>query len=151
MEWVRGQVEFDHPAQEYTRLDYLHEVEHANDRVRRLEEAIQEAVKGMPATMREVIAALQALRGIPQISAATVVSELGQISRFDGARQLMGYSGMVASEDSSGQRVRRGAITKTGNAHLRSFRARSHVRYRSLAILEEITLQTLLPVLEDVP
>jgi transposase len=119
MDWVRQQVEFEQPAQEYTRLDYLHEVEHANDRVGRLEAAIREAVKLVPAAMREVIQALQALRGIAQISAVTIVSELGQISRFGGARELMGYSGAVASEDSSGPRVQRGAITKTGNAHLR--------------------------------
>jgi transposase len=119
MDWVRQQVQFEQPAQEYTRLDYLHEVEHANDRVRRLEEAIAEAVKLVPTPMREVIQALQALRGIAQISAVTIVSELGQISRFVGARQLMGYSGAVASENSSGTRVQRGAITKTGNAHLR--------------------------------
>jgi transposase len=119
MDWVRQQVQFEQPAQDYTRLDYLHEVEHANDRVRRLEEAIGEAVKLAPSQMREVIHALQAMRGIAQISAVTIVSELGQISRFAGARQLMGYSGAVASEDSSGKRVQRGAITKTGNAHLR--------------------------------
>jgi transposase len=119
MDWVRQQVQFEQPAQDYTRLDYLHEIEHVNDRVRRLEEAIGEAVKLAPSQMREVIQALQALRGIAQISAVTIVSELGQISRFAGARQLMGYSGAVASEDSSGKRVQRGAITKTGNAHLR--------------------------------
>ena len=119
MQWVREQVQFEQPAQDYTRLDYLHEVEHANDRVRRLEEAIGEAVKLAPVTMREVIQALQALRGIAEISAVTIVSELGQISRFAGARQLMAYSGAVPSEDSTGPRIRRGAITKTGNAHLR--------------------------------
>ena len=119
MDGVRQQVELEQPAQEYTRLDYLHEVEHANDRVRRLEEAIREAVKLVPAAMREVIQALQALRGIAEISAVTIVSELGQISRFARARQLMAYSGAVASEDSSGNRVQRGGITKTGNAHLR--------------------------------
>jgi transposase len=119
MEWVREQVQFEQPAQDYTRLDYLHEVEHANDRVRRLEEAIGEAVKLVPGTMREVIQALQALRGIAQISAVTIVSELGPISRFARARQLMAYSGAVPSEDSTGPRIRRGPITKTGNAHLR--------------------------------
>jgi len=119
MDWVRQQVQFEQPAQDFTRMDYLHEVEHANDRVQRLEEAIGEAVKLAPSQMREVIQALQAMRGIAELSAVTIVSELGQISRFDGARQLMGYSGAVASEDSSGERVRRGAITKTGNAHLR--------------------------------
>ncbi|HKU25683.1 MAG TPA: IS110 family transposase [Candidatus Sulfotelmatobacter sp.] len=119
MQWVQQQVEFAQPAQEYTRLDYLHEVEHANERVCRLEKAIVEAVKLAPAQMQEVVQALQALRGIAQISAVTIVAELGQISRFEGARQLMAYSGAVASEASSGPRVRRGAITKTGNAHLR--------------------------------
>jgi transposase len=69
--------------------------------------------------MQHVIHALQALRGIAQLSAVTIVSELGQISRFTGARQLMGYSGVVPSENSSGKRIQRGSITKTGNAHLR--------------------------------
>ncbi len=64
MDWVRQRVRFEQPAQDYTRLDYLHEVEHANDRVRRLEEAISEAVKLAPSQMREVIPALQGLRGI---------------------------------------------------------------------------------------
>ena len=41
------------------------------------------------------------------------------LSRFATPRQLMDYSGMVASEFSSGNRIQRGAITKTGNAHLR--------------------------------
>jgi transposase len=49
----------------------------------------------------------------------TIVAELGELSRFAGAKQLMGYGGIVASEDSSGERTRRGNITKTGNAHLR--------------------------------
>ena len=66
-----------------------------------------------------VIEALQALRGIAQTSAATIVSELGSLSRFESPRQLMGYSGLVAREHSSGNRIQRGSITKTGNAHLR--------------------------------
>ena len=76
MAWIRQQVQFEQPAQEYARLDYLHEVEHANDRVQRLEEAIREAVKLAPRPLQEVVQALQALRGIAQISAATMVSEL---------------------------------------------------------------------------
>ena len=51
--------------------------------------------------------------------AATIVAELGQVSRFARPPQLMSYSGTVASEHSSGDRIRRGGITKTGNAHLR--------------------------------
>lgn len=117
--WIKQEVHFEQFAQEFTLLDYVHEAEHAAGRVERLDRAVEEAVKSAPAQMRAVIEGLQALRGIAQVSAVTIVAELGQISRFARARQLMGYSGAVSSEDSSGQRVRRGAITKTGNAHLR--------------------------------
>jgi transposase len=112
-------VRFDYPAQEATRLDYLAEVEHARNRIARLERAIDEAVETAPATVRAVIEALQALRGIAKVAAVTIVAELGRLSRFGRARRLMGYSGAVASEHSSGPRIRRGGITKTGNAHLR--------------------------------
>jgi transposase len=61
---------------------------------------------------------LQALRGAAQLTAATIVSEIGSFSRFE-PRNLMDYSGLVASEHSSGNRLKRGAITKTGNAPLR--------------------------------
>ena len=116
--WVKT-VHFEHAAQEATLLDYLHEAEQAAERIERLERAIDAAVKTAPEQMRAVIDALQAMRGIALVSAVTIVAEVGALSRFATPRQLMGYSGAVASEDSSGTRIRRGAITKTGNAHLR--------------------------------
>ncbi len=119
LEWVQREVHFAERAQEVTLLDYLHEVEHAAARIVRLEQAIDEAAQSVPPPMRAVIAALQALRGIAKISAVTVVAELGNVTRFRRARQLMAYGGIVASEDSSGGRIRRGNITKTGNTHLR--------------------------------
>ena len=118
-EWIKRDVHFPARAQEVTLLDYLHEVEHAAARIARLDAAIAEAAKLASPKMRAVIEGLQALRGIAQISAVTVVAELGEVTRFSKARQLMAYAGIVASEDSSGERTRRGSITKTGNAHLR--------------------------------
>jgi transposase len=106
-------------AQAATFLDYRAEVAHATNRVERLERALDEAVHAAPAALRAVIEALQALRGIAQVSAATIAVEVGSFRRFRSPRQLMGYSGTVPREHSSGARVRRGAITKTGNAHLR--------------------------------
>jgi transposase len=117
--WVKSAVRFDQAAQEATLLDYLHEVEHAADRITRLERAIDAAATTAPPRMRAVIEALQALRGIARVSAVTIVAEVGALSRFARAPQLMGYSGMGAREDSSGRRTQRGGITKTGNAHLR--------------------------------
>lgn len=118
MDWVRA-VRFDHHAQNLTLVDYLTEVDHARERIQRLERGLDEAIAAAPETMRAVVEALQALRGIAKVSAVTIVAEVGELSRFPRPRQLMGYSGTVASEHSSGDRVRRGAITKTGNSHLR--------------------------------
>ena len=129
MAWVR-QVRFEQPAQQATLLDYLHEVDHMAGPVKRLEQAITEAVKLASPQVQEVVKGLQALRGIAEISAVTIVAELGQISRFDTARQLMGYSGAVPSEDSSGKRKQRGSITKTGNAHLRRIVVEAAWSYR---------------------
>jgi transposase len=127
--WIAG-VRFEQPAQEATRLDYLTEVDHARDRIVRLERALDEAVEAAPAPMRAVIEALQALRGIAKVAAATIVAEVGKLSRFARARHLMGYSGAVASEHSSGPRVRHGGITKTGNAHLRRIVVEAAWTYR---------------------
>lgn len=149
LEWVKRDVHFQAPAQEVTLLDYLHEVEHAAGRIVRLEDAIEEAAKLAPPKMRAVIEGLQARRGIAQISAVTIVAELGEITRFSRARQLMAYGGIVSSEDSSGGRTRRGSITKTGNAHLRgvveaawAYRHRPSVgdslRRRQEAVSEEV-------------
>ena len=129
MIWVK-QIRFSQVAQESTRLDYLTEVEHMGERVARLEKSIEEAVKLASPEIQEVVKGLQALRGIAQISAVTIAAELGNISRFEGARQLMGYSGAVPSEDSSGKRTQRGSITKTGNSHLRRIAVEAAWSYR---------------------
>jgi transposase len=130
MEWIKRDVHFELAAQEDTLLDYLSQVEHQRDRIQRLERALDEAVECVPDTMREAIAALQALRGIARLSAATIVAEVGRLSRFATPRQLMGYSGAVSSEHSSGPRTRRGAITKAGNAHLRRIVGEAAFAYR---------------------
>ena len=91
-------MRFEHVAQESTRLDYLHQVEHMAEGVLRLEQAITEAVKLASPELKEVIKGLRALRGMAQTSAVTIAAELGNISRSDTARQLMGDSGAVGRE-----------------------------------------------------
>jgi transposase len=119
MEWLKRQVHFDQPALEATFLDYVHEVSHQAERIIDLEKAIDEAIAAAPAQIRAVIEALQALRGVAKITAVSIGAEVGSFARFQSPRPLMGYSGMVASEFSSGSKIQRGGITKTGNAHLR--------------------------------
>ena len=130
LDWVRSKVHFEEAAQNATLLDYLHEVEHMAARITRLEQAIDAVLPTLPATMRAVIDGLQSLRGVAQVSAVTLIAELGQLSRFAHPRQLMGYAGIVSREHSSGERICRGAISKAGNAHLRRIVVEAAWSYR---------------------
>jgi transposase len=118
VDWIRT-LKFEHVAQQATLVDYLAEVDHAGERILRLEEAIQSAVEQASPQVRAVIDGLQALRGVAKLSAVTLAVEIGSFSRFETAKQLMAYCGVVPSEHSSGTSRRQGAITKTGNAHVR--------------------------------
>jgi transposase len=66
-----------------------------------------------------VVAALQALRGVAAITAIGLVAEIGDLTRFEHPRKLMGYLGLVPSEHPSGARVSRGSITTAGNPYAR--------------------------------
>jgi transposase len=116
--WIKGLI-FEQFALKVTLEDHVQEIDHVTRRIERLETNIDEAISQMPMAMQEVIAALQGLRGVGKITAATVVTELGQLSRFASPRQLMAYCGLVPSEHSSGGKTQRGSISKSGNAHLR--------------------------------
>ncbi len=128
-QWVDTQ-KFEHAAHRATFIDYLHEVDHATERIARLEKAIDAAVEQAPGKMKAVIDALQALRGVSKITAVTLSAEIGSFERFHRAGQLMSFAGLIPSEHSSGTRQRRGAITKTGNAHLRRIVGESAWSYR---------------------
>ena len=107
-------VRFAHPAQQIVLQDYIHAVQDAEARVDRLTQQIEELLPSW--SMAPVVAALQAMRGVALVVAVTVVAEVGDFRRFANARQLMAYLGLVPSEHSSGASIRRGGITKAGNA-----------------------------------
>ena len=70
------------------------------------------------------------LRGVKTLSALTLLVEVGDFRRFATAASFMGFTGLVPSEASSGERHRRGSITKTGNAHLRRVLVEAAWAYR---------------------
>ena len=107
-------VHFDHPAQQIVRQDYIHAVTDAEDRVERLTRQIEELVPQW--SMAPAVEALQAIPGVGRIVAVIMAAEVGDFSRFNNPRQLMAYLGLTPSEHSSGATVRRGGITKAGNA-----------------------------------
>ena len=114
--WLLQQV-MDHPAQQIVLQEYLDAVREASARVLRLTGQIRELIPDW--RRASWVTAYQALRGVSLIVAATMVAEVGDLSRFHNPKELMAYLGLVSSEHSSGASVRRGHITKTGNGHAR--------------------------------
>jgi transposase len=105
------------PAQQIVFQEYVRAVNEQTERLQRLEQELQEQVKSW--RLNPVVEALQALRGVQFTVAVTTVAELGDLTRFENPRQLMGYLGLTPSESSSGERRRQGSITKAGNTHAR--------------------------------
>jgi transposase len=125
--WIAAQA-FEQPADRLALAEYQLAVEAADQRVERLSQALAAAVPGW--RFEPVVMALRALRGIDTVSAVGLVAEIGDIGRFPTARHLMGYLGVVPSEHSSGPSLRRGSITKTGNAHARRLLTEAAWNYR---------------------
>ena len=115
-QWLDG-LQFNDTAQGLVFVEYRHCLDEIDQRIMRFERQLTELAQRSPHAA--TIAALQAMRGIKLLTATTIVSEVGDLGRFESPRQLMAYAGLVPSEHSSGSRLRRGCITKSGNAHLR--------------------------------
>jgi transposase len=103
-------------------------VRQATERVKRLEAAIAEFVPAW--SMAPLVEALQAMRGMDLVAASILMAELGDLTRFDSPRQLMGFLGLVPSERSTGDSIRRGGLTKTGNSRARRVLIESAWTYR---------------------
>jgi len=117
-QWLE-QREFAHPWQQQVLREYLEAVESASERVKQLEAELL-GVALPQWSLAPVVDSLVALRGIDKVAAVTLLAELGDVSRFDSPRELMGFLGLVPSVHDSGQRRgRRGAITRMGNGHAR--------------------------------
>jgi len=116
MNWLVG-LKLAHPEQRIVFEEMLLAVREAAQRIERLEQAMRAAVPGW--SLSPVVGALMAMRGLDLISAATFLAEVGELSRFRTARELMAYLGLVPAEASSGDTIKRGPITKAGSRHAR--------------------------------
>lgn len=105
------------PAQQIAFEEYVRSIEEAEARLQRLSQVI--GVQLETWRWKPLVEALQAFRGIHVIHGVRIVAELGDLTRFESARKLMGYLGLIPSENSSGSRHRQGAITKAGNRSAR--------------------------------
>ena len=125
--WMAG-LRFEQAAHHIVLEDCIAAVEAATARRDRLEAHIDAALPDW--SLAPVVRALQALRGLALVATATLVAELGDITRFDNPRQLMAYLGLVPSEHSSGATRRQGGITKAGNSAARRMFVEAAWSYR---------------------
>ena len=114
--WLASQ-KFDYPEQRLVFEEMMLALRQAQERLERLEQAIRAAVPDW--SLAEVVTGLMAMRGLDLISAATFLAEIGDLSRFQTSQQLMAYLGLVPSEESTGDTIKRGPITKAGNRRAR--------------------------------
>jgi len=106
-----------HPADALIVNMHLNTLDHLEAQRQDLDERI--AVIAEEPAYRDRVQRLMCLRGIQLYSAMVLLTEIGDISRFGTAPQLMSYFGLVPSESSSGDSRYLGGITKTGNSRAR--------------------------------
>lgn len=130
--WL-GEITLQDPHTEAVLEEYRIGLDQTVEQLARLTELVERAAE-RPEYKRQA-GCYQTLRGVKTITAMTIVTEVGDLRRFCGAPELMAATGLVPSEYSSGGKERRGAITKTGNAHLRRVlvEAAWHYRHRPVA------------------
>jgi len=116
------------PMQRVVLEEYRQAVEDATARVTRLTVQLEQAVSTW--ALAPQVQALQTLRGVSLVVASTVVAEFGSLRRFGHPKELMAFVGVVPSEQTTGDRVRRGPITKTGNGHVRRVLIEASWAYR---------------------
>lgn len=121
-------LKFAHPAAQSTLDEYLRAVDAVDARITSLDENI--GAIAQTGAYREAAGILRCFRGIDTTSAMILLSELGDITRFESPRKLMAYLGVTPSEYSSGGKEKRGGITKTGNAHVRRILVEAAWHYR---------------------
>src|SRR3979490_618694 len=110
--WLAG-LKFEQAVHDLVLEDYIQTIDAAEARRDRLTALIAAMLPDW--TLAPVVAALQTMRGMALVNAATLIAELGALSRFANPRQLMAYLGLVPSEHSSGASIKRGGPTKAAN------------------------------------
>lgn len=116
LRWL-ATLKLAHGAQQIGFQEYLHAISEATARIARLEQAMRDTLPEW--SLKPLVQALQALRGVQLIAAMTLVGELQDFLRFDSPRRLMAFVGLVPGEHSSGPKRRQGSITKAGNSAAR--------------------------------
>jgi transposase len=114
--WIDS-LEWTEPAERVVVDDYRLAIDHLEARLIELDRRLTEIAQADP--YREPVGWLRCFRGVDTLTAIVILAELHDFRRFHTPRALMAYLGLVPGEDSSGEKHRRGRITRAGNALVR--------------------------------
>lgn len=126
-EWLH-QIRLPLPWDQESLDHYVSQVEYLTRRLEELDQRIAELAQ--TDRYREPVRFLLGFRGIATYTAMVLVTELGDVRRFESPRRLMAFLGLVPSEHSSGEQRKQGAITKTGNTYARHVMNQASWAYR---------------------
>ena len=121
------------PAQKIVLEEYLQAIDSCIDRVQRLAQKMKQLL--LDWEWEPVVRALMGCKGFQEVAAMTLISELGDLRRFDHPRKLMGFLGLVPSEFTTGTKRRQGGITKCGNSHARWMLVECSQHYRKAPMI----------------
>ncbi|MGW8186954.1 MAG: IS110 family transposase [Desulfobacterales bacterium] len=136
--WL-ADLKMPHRCQQIVLQEYIEALSQCSQRLQRLTDQIRQLVPQWQ--LFPVVQALQSRRGVSLIVAATTVAEIGDFKRFQSPEELMNYLGLVPSEYSSGEKLRRGSITKAGNSHVRRMLVEAAWAYRFRARVSRALLK----------
>lgn len=110
-------LSFPDPLDQEVFEEYVAEVAHGTQRLARLDRRLEALAREAP--YAEAVGWLRCFRGVDTVTALTFVTELYRFGRFGSPRELMAFLGLTPREHSSGEKQKRGGITKTGNRRVR--------------------------------
>jgi transposase len=108
--------------------NYFTEMQHCIQRMDSLDNEVEKLAKSEP--YKQVVGLLRCFRGIDTLSAITIITEIFDFGRFSSPGELMSYLGLTCSEFSSGEKQKRGSITRAGNKRVRRILVEASWHYR---------------------
>ena len=129
--WLRS-IEFTEPMLKDVFESYFNDMIYCIGRLEDLDRQVE--ILAGSKEYKQVVGLLCCYHGIETLTAITILTEIFEFGRFESPRHLMSYLGLTPSEDSSGDKQNKGAITKSGNKRIRRLLNETSWHYRHLYV-----------------
>jgi transposase len=125
--WLRS-LEFGESLLKEVFDSYFTQMQHCMQRLESISRRVEQLADSEP--YKEIVGLLKCFHGIKTLTAISIITEIFNFGRFASPRDLMSYLGLTPSESSSGEKQKKGAITRTGNKRVRRLLAEVSWHYQ---------------------